>query len=79
MSIDFNDDESRRRHQQIIAICLANTRGEAINSKRAEWHWSTNMEPPATKEEIRAAVTEYMMIAEWIKAYRDFYGEGSVN
>jgi hypothetical protein len=72
--LDFNDDETRRQHIQMIAICLANTEGELINSARAEWHIGNEMKSgKPSKEAMQAAVGGWLMMVELIKAYREFY------
>lgn len=75
MSLDFNDENTRLQHQQMIAIFLANRNGDdLINSKRADWHIENHMAGgKPTQEAITAAATEFLVMWEWLKAYRDFY------
>lgn len=75
MSLDFNDENTRLQHLQMITIFLANRNGdELINSARAEWHIENHMAGgKPSKEAITAAATEFLVMCEWLKAYRNFY------
>lgn len=75
MPLDFNDEKTRLQHLQMISIFLANRNGDdLINSDRADWHIENHMAGgKPSKEAITAAATEFLVMCEWLKAYRDFY------